>query len=109
MVNEGLIITGNPIDSIFINASLILLTNPPFAVGILISSIAFLNSSLFSAFSIDATLAPNSSILYFLNMPFLCSLIAISREVCPPTVGKIASGFSFIIISSILSVSIGSK
>ena len=70
-VNEGRIITGKPILSIAFIASSIFLTNPPFAVGIFTSSIAFLNDSLFSAFSIELIFAPKSFILYLSKIPFL--------------------------------------
>ena len=56
---------------------------------------ASLNFSLLSAVSIAFLLAPISSTLYFSNIPLSSKSIATFKAVCPPTVGKIASGFSF--------------
>ena len=49
-----------------------------------------------------------SSILYFFNKPIFSALIARFNAVCPPIVGKIASGFSFFITSSSTTSDIGS-
>ena len=68
-VNDGLIITGNPISAIIDCASSSVLTKPPFAVGTPAASIFSLNFSLFSALSIASTLAPISSTLYFSRIP----------------------------------------
>jgi hypothetical protein len=67
-----------------------------------------LNFSLLSAVSIARLLAPINSTLYFFNIPLSYSSIAILRAVCPPTVGNIACGFSFLIIASTYSLVIGS-
>ena len=108
-VNEGLIITGKPISLIIFKASFVDFIKPPLAVGIPILSMQDLNSSLFSAFWIASILAPINSILYLCNIFLLYNFIVISNAVCPPTVGSIASGLSFLIISSIASTEIGSK
>ena len=108
-VNEGLIIIGNLISSIILRALSVEFINPPFAVGILIFSIQDLNFSLFSAFWIALILAPISSTLYLVRIFLSCNLIVISNAVCPPTVGSMASGLSFMIICSIASTVIGSK
>ena len=63
-----------------------------------ILSIDFLNKLLSSAFFIDSGLAPIISIFSFSNIPSLCNSNVTFSAVCPPIVGKIASGFSFFII-----------
>ena len=50
-----------------------------------------------------------SSTLYLSKIPLALNCIAISKAVCPPTVGRITSGFSFFIISSIADILIGSR
>ena len=107
-VNEGLIIAGKEI--LFNNflASSKDLTVYPYGKSRPISNIACLNISLLSAVSIAFLLAPMSSTLYFLRIPSSSSFMATFKAVCPPTVGKIASGFSFFIIASRYSVEIGS-
>ena len=80
----------------------------PFGVINPIFFIAVLKSSLSSAFLIAFNDAPISSTLYFFNIPDSAKSIATLRAVCPPIVGKSASGFSFIIIFVTISGVIGS-
>ena len=70
--------------------------------------IQFLNFFLSSAFSIVDFVAPINSTFSFFNIPLSSSSIAILRAVCPPIVGSIAHGFSFLIIFSTVIVFIGS-
>jgi len=72
------------------------------------SEIFFLNFFLSSALAIAFEFAPISSILYLFNKPNFSALIARFNAVCPPIVGKIASGFSFLITSSSTPNDIGS-
>ena len=87
---------------------LILLTISDFGRFNPISIIFFLNFFLSSALEIAFEFAPISSILYFLSNPIFSAFIAKFRAVCPPIVGKIASGFSFTKIFSKISIVIGS-
>ena len=52
--------------------------------------------------------APINSTLFLLRIPFLSIEIAVFNAVCPPIVGSIAHGFSFLIIFSTISGVIGS-
>ncbi len=71
-------------------------------------SIAFLNNSLSSAFSIADSLAPINSTLYFSKTPLLAKDTAILSAVCPPIVASNASGRSLAIIFSTISGTRGS-
>jgi hypothetical protein len=53
-------------------------------------------------------LAPISSTSYFSRMPWLCRSIAALSAVWPPSVGRIASGFSLAMIVSMTCQVIGS-
>jgi len=101
-------IAGSPINFKLFFASSIDLQIIDFAHSRPISVIFFLNFSRSSAFSIASEFAPINSILYFFKIPSFLRAIAALRAVCPPIVGNIASGFSFFIISSIISVVMGS-
>ena len=72
------------------------------------SDIFFLNLFLSSALAIALEFAPINSILYFFNNPFFSAFKARFNAVCPPIVGRMALGFSFLIISSRTSMDIGS-
>ena len=72
------------------------------------SDIFFLNFLRSSAFSIALDFAPINSILYFLSSPAFSALIAKFNAVCPPIVGKIALGFSFLMTSSKTGIVMGS-
>ena len=89
---------GSPTKSNDFNASLIFFTIFAFAEDKPILSIDFLNKLLSSAFLIDSGLAPIISIFSFSKIPSLCNSNVTFSAVCPPIVGKIASGFSFFII-----------
>ena len=65
-------------------------------------------SSRFSPRSIASTSAPISFTPYLASVPRLNKPIAALRAVCPPSVARTASGFSFAIIFSINSGVIGS-
>ena len=107
-VKEGLIIAGNPI---FLNTFFEFekeLSISDFGKSSLISLIAFLKRALSSAFDIADAFAPINSTLYFLSVPFFSIVIAVFNAVCPPIVGRIAQGFSFLIIFSTISGVIGS-
>ena len=73
-----------------------------------ISSIAFLNKALSSAFAIASGLAPISSTLNWSKTPSLNRLKAVLSAVCPPIVGSKASGRSFSMIRATISGVIGS-
>ena len=73
-----------------------------------ISVIASRNFSRSSARSITSALAPISSTPCASRNPDACSAIAVLSAVCPPMVGRIASGFSRRMIRSTNSGVIGS-
>ena len=107
-VKEGLRIAGNPICSI---ASIPSLNEPICAdrgTSRPISTIAFLKSSLSSAFFIAPSFAPISSTPYLSRIPPSDNSTARFSAVCPPIVGRRASGFSFLIINSRISAVRGS-
>ena len=62
--------------------------------------IAILNKFLSSAFFIALRSAPINSILYFSKIPDSANSTEIFKAVCPPIVGKRASGLSISIICS---------
>ena len=73
------------------------------AVSKLISFIASLKRDLSSAKLIASLDAPIISTLYVFKTPNLSKSSAQFNAVCPPIVGKIASGFSILIIFSTIS------
>ncbi len=106
-VKLGLTIKGKPAPEIpaeisFLTAfaSEMVCATPDLAVFNPIFSIATLNFLLSSALSIASRLAPINSIFKRSNIPSSESASAKFSAVCPPIVGKIASGFS---LSSIFS------
>ena len=107
-VNEGRRIAGKPILEISLRPCSKLFTIILFGTLRPIFSMACLNFSLFSALSIDSTLAPINSTLYFSKIPSSSKLIAKFKAVWPPMVGRRASGFSLAIIFSNTSVVNGS-
>ncbi len=102
-VKDGRRIRGNLRNSRDFMPSSRELTYELFGVSSPIFVIASLNSSLSSAFLIAGSFAPMSSTLNLSRTPF--SEIAIARfsAVCPPIVGRRASGLSFSIIISRIS------
>ena len=68
------------------------------ATGSLSFSIVFLNSSLSSAFLIVKAVVPMSLTLFSLRKPLSSSSIARLSPACPPSVGRILSGCSSLMI-----------
>ena len=99
-VKLGLIITGRPIFSSTALASSMVWAKPLFGRSIPILSIAFLKSLRSSAFFIALRSAPIIFTPYLSRMPASAAFIAVLRPVCPPSVGRSASGLSFFIIFS---------
>ena len=97
-INEGLSINGNPISSLAATPSSIDLTYSACNVLIPALSIALLKSHLFSAISIDFAEAPKSKISFLSNTLSFSNSIDKLSAVCPPNVGKTASGCSISII-----------
>ena len=98
IVNEGLIMHGNPIFSCTSIASLIECAMPDAGVSRSIAFIVSSKSCLSSALSIAVLFAPIKITLCFSKIPSLSNVNAVFNAVWPPIVGKIASGFSFSII-----------
>ncbi len=73
-----------------------------------IDVIASLNFSRSSAFSIACSLAPIISTPYFASTPWRCRSSAQFSAVCPPIVGRTASGRSLAMIFSTTCQVIGS-
>ncbi len=67
-----------------------------------------LNWSRSSAMWMDSMRAPISSTSYFSSIPASARPIAALSAVWPPSVGRIASGRSFAMIASMISVVMGS-
>ena len=70
------------------------------AHGSPIFSMVSLNSCLSSAFLIVAAVVPSSFTLWAFRKPDSSSSIPRFKPACPPSVGRILSGFSFSIICS---------
>ena len=66
------------------------------------------NNFLSSAFSIDSLVAPINSTSYLVSRPASSSSNATFKAVGPPIVGRMASGFSLIMIFSTVLMFIGS-
>ncbi len=107
-VKAGLRIAGNPICSIILMPSSILVTATLSGTSRCIFFIASLKSSLSSAFFIADNLAPISSTPYLSKTPDSDNSTVKFNAVCPPIVGRTASGLSFLIISSKISADKGS-
>ncbi len=99
-VRDGRRIRGYPISAATFSASLSEYAMPLRADSRPISSIALRKLSRSSAVRIDSIFAPISSTLYLSNTPLASSSRAVLRAVCPPIVGRTASGLSLLIISS---------
>ena len=108
MVKLGLKTHGKPILSRSSCASSELCAKPDSGTLRPIFSIEAANNSLSSALSIASLVAPIISTLCFFKIPLLSKSRAAFKAVCPPIVGRRASGFSFSIIFSIVSQCIGS-
>ena len=98
IVNDGLIIHGNPNLSAIWFASSKLCATPELGVVRPIFRIAISNLSRSSALSIALAFAPIISTLYLIKIPCFDKSNAQFRAVCPPIVGRRASGRSFSII-----------
>ena len=107
-VKDGLIIAGNPTKSNAELASSRFLAIFALAESNPILFILFLNNSLSSALLIETGLAPIISTSFFLRIPELYKSKVAFKAVCPPIVGRMASGFSICMIFSIVFFSIGS-
>ncbi len=107
-VKEGLIIAGNPTESRANKASSIFLAILALADSNPILVMLCLNNSLSSALLMESGLAPIISILCFFKIPEWNNSKVAFKAVCPPIVGRTASGFSISIIFSIVFFSIGS-
>ena len=94
IVNDGRKIAGNPISAVTARASATDVTSRERGQSRPMRAIACLNSSRSSAISIDVTVAPSSSTPCFSSKPALLAAIARFKPVWPPSVGKIALGFS---------------
>ena len=89
-VNEGRIITGNPILPANSMPSFVLFTSADLGTSSPMRCMASLKKSRSSAFLMAATLAPIRVALYFSSTPPSESSIAKFSAVCPPTVGSTA-------------------
>ncbi len=107
-VKLGRMITGKPSVRCTLQASSSECAMPERADPRPMLVIASLNFSLSSALSIAAGEAPMSSTPYFSRTPCRCRSSAQFSAVCPPIVGRIASGFSFSMIRSTTCQVIGS-
>ena len=107
-VYAGLTITGNPILFANSTASSTSVTTLLAIQGSFIDSIISLNACLSSAFFIPSGDVPSSLTLFSFKKPLSYSSIAIFKPVWPPKLGRILSGFSFLIIFSTVFTVIGS-
>ena len=88
-------IDGNPVALTIVSASSSERARPLAGTSRPISSIACLKSRRSSPTLMASTLAPMSATLYRSSTPAAWSATARFSAVCPPTVGRIASGRSF--------------
>ncbi len=107
-VRDGRMMTGRPISAITFSASATSWAMPLLGRSRPIFSIAALKRSRSSALRIAATSAPISSTPYLSSTPRRASSSAMLSAVCPPTVGRIASGCSAAMMRSSTSGTIGS-
>ena len=99
---------GKPVHSATASASSIVVAMRPWGHLRPILAIASPNSLRSSATEIARALAPMSSTPYFASAPLSCSAIATLSAVCPPIVGRSASGRSRAMINSTYSGVTGS-
>jgi hypothetical protein len=85
---------GKPMSSMTLRASSTEVTTVEVGQARPMRAIACLNSSRSSAISMALTDAPISLTPCLSRMPALCASMARLRPVWPPSVGRIASGFS---------------
>ena len=86
---------GSPTSSITVRASSMVPATPERGRSRPTAFIASLNSRRSSARRMTSTRAPRSSTPYFSSAPRSATCTAVLRPVCPPSVGRIASGRSF--------------
>ena len=108
IVNEGRTTNGYPSSSAASSASCSEWAIRDLATSAPHRSTISLNSSRSSPARIVSTLEPMISTPYFSKIPASARFIAAFRAVCPPRVGRRASGRSFAMIRSIELVVIGS-
>ena len=107
-VKDGRMIAGKPISACAAQASSIVRTMRERGLSSPIASTASRKRWRSSAFSITSASAPIISTPYFSSTPFLASAMAAFSAVCPPIVGRSASGFSCAMMVSMKSGVIGS-
>ena len=107
-VKDGLMMTGKFMVSIISKHSWKFFALPLLGTSKPILCMASLKSSLSSAIFMAGSLAPIISTPYFSRTPLSASLTETFSAVCPPIVGRSASGLSFSIIFSTISGVIGS-
>ena len=107
-VNDGRMMAGNPVVSTASRASAIVLTTRLFGTSRPISTIASRKSCRSSATWMASIWAPMSFTPYLSSTPASCSATARFSAVWPPTVGRIASGFSRAMMRSTTSTVSGS-
>ena len=107
-VKLGRITAGRPVSASPARASSIVCAMVDRGDSIPISDIASRNFNRSSARSITSALAPISSTPHRFNAPEASSFIAAFSAVCPPIVGRMASGRSLAMIFSTISGVIGS-
>jgi len=107
-VKDGLMMTGYPISSAIRCTSSMLRANPLLGTLRPMFSMAARNSSRSSALWITSGLAPIISTPYFSRIPREASSTDTFSPVCPPRVGRMASGRSLAMIFSMISGVMGS-
>ncbi len=107
-VKLGRMIAGSPIASSAAQPSSMLCAIAERGLSSPMLSIASRNLSRSSAFSIASALAPISSTPSRSSVPSFASASAVFSAVCPPIVGRTASGLSFSMILATNSGVIGS-
>ncbi len=107
-VNEGRMMRGKPMASAMSFASLREWARPLRGTSSPMPSMASLKSFRSSAFRIAARSAPIMRTPNLSSMPFSASWMAIFKPVCPPRVGRSASGLSASMIFSSMGTVIGS-
>ena len=108
MVKDGRISVGKPTSACAASDSSMVWHTNDCGVCKPILAIASLKRPRSSALSIASSVAPISSTSYFANTPCLAKSSAQLSAVCPPMVGKMASGRSLAIIFSTVCHIIGS-
>ena len=108
IVKDGRIMVGRPTFSSPSRASSIVWAIAERGLSSPMRSIASRNSKRSSAMLMASRSAPISCTPYFSSVPSPAKAIAVLSAVCPPIVGKMASGFSFSIMRATTSGVMGS-